>query len=115
MLSLVYVWLGSKISDHLGSQDLPLIFEELLGDGSELEFLPIMETASQMAWRRSLHHREDFIRDDHVAPSSLGIISFTGSSLTKMLQQAESRKKTTVFGCKSDPERFGVVGGLTRI
>ena len=91
-------------------KDTPL-FEELLGDGSDigisLEY-SVQEKPEGLAQAFILG--EDFIGDDSVC-LILGDNIYYGGGLSKMLQRASSKKVgATVFGYHvTDPERFGVV------
>lgn len=91
-------------------KDLPL-FEELLGDGSELGIslsYEIQDEPNGLA--EAFIIGEDFIGNDNVA-MVLGDNIFFGSSFTPILRKAAQREHgATVFGYRvKDPERFGVV------
>ena len=91
-------------------QDLPR-FEELLGSGEELGIsLHYAEQPSPDGLAQAFIIGEEFIGDDNVA-LILGDNIYYGTGMSKMLQQATSRKRgATVFGYHVyDPERFGVV------
>jgi glucose-1-phosphate thymidylyltransferase len=87
------------------------MFENLLGDGSEIGLslhYAIQEHPNGLA--EAFIIGEKFIGTDNVA-LILGDNIFFGQGFTQMLQKAASRKKgATVFGYRvKDPERFGVV------
>ena len=89
---------------------LPL-FEELLGDGSEIGMsfsYQVQEQPNGLAEAFILG--EDFIGNDSVA-LVLGDNIYYGSGLSKLVQDAAEKKNgATVFGYHvNDPERFGVV------
>ena len=91
-------------------QDTPR-FEELLGNGSELGIsieYAIQESPDGLA--QAFIIGEEFIGDDSVC-LILGDNIYYGGGLSKMLQNASSKKTgATVFGYHvNDPERFGVV------
>jgi glucose-1-phosphate thymidylyltransferase len=91
-------------------QDTPR-FEELLGNGSELGInieYAVQESPDGLA--QAFIIGEDFIGDDSVC-LILGDNIYYGGGLSKMLQNASSKKTgATVFGYHvNDPERFGVV------
>jgi len=91
-------------------QDLPR-FEDLLGDGTELGIsLNYAIQPSPDGLAQAFIIGEEFIGDDNVA-LILGDNIYYGRGMSKMLQQATSRKTgATVFGYHVyDPERFGVV------
>ena len=93
-------------------RDLP-IFEELLGDGSQLGMkmsYAVQESPRGLA--DAFIIGEKFIGDDRVA-LVLGDNIFYGQSFTRMLKEAvdkaENEQKATVFGYYvNDPERYGV-------
>lgn len=89
---------------------LPL-FEELLGDGSEIGMsfsYQVQEHPNGLAEAFILG--EDFIGNDSVA-LVLGDNIYYGSGLSKLVQNAAQKESgATVFGYHvNDPERFGVV------
>lgn len=89
---------------------LPL-FEELLGDGSEIGMsfsYQVQEHPNGLAEAFILG--EDFIGNDSVA-LVLGDNIYYGSGLSKLVQNAAQKENgATVFGYHvNDPERFGVV------
>ena len=89
---------------------LPL-FEELLGDGSEIGMsfsYQVQEHPNGLAEAFILG--EDFIGNDSVA-LVLGDNIYYGSGLSKLVQNAVQKESgATVFGYHvNDPERFGVV------
>ena len=89
---------------------LPL-FEELLGDGSEVGMsfsYQVQEHPNGLAEAFILG--EDFIGNDSVA-LVLGDNIYYGSGLSKLVQNAARKESgATVFGYHvNDPERFGVV------
>ncbi|WP_288395542.1 glucose-1-phosphate thymidylyltransferase RfbA [uncultured Vagococcus sp.] len=91
-------------------QDTPR-FEELLGNGSELGInieYAIQESPDGLA--QAFIIGEEFIGEDSVC-LILGDNIYYGGGLSKMLQNASSKKiGATVFGYHvNDPERFGVV------
>ncbi|MFW7363547.1 glucose-1-phosphate thymidylyltransferase RfbA [Vagococcus fluvialis] len=91
-------------------QDTPR-FEELLGDGTELGIrieYAVQESPDGLA--QAFIIGEEFIGDDSVC-LILGDNIYYGGGLSKMLQNASSKKSgATVFGYHvNDPERFGVV------
>ncbi|MGX7066978.1 glucose-1-phosphate thymidylyltransferase [Vagococcus fluvialis] len=91
-------------------QDTPR-FEELLGNGSELGInieYAVQESPDGLA--QAFIIGEEFIGDDSVC-LILGDNIYYGGGLSKMLQNASSKKTgATVFGYHvNDPERFGVV------
>lgn len=91
-------------------QDTPR-FEELLGNGSELGIsieYAIQESPDGLA--QAFIIGEEFIGEDSVC-LILGDNIYYGGGLSKMLQNASSKKTgATVFGYHvNDPERFGVV------
>ncbi|MEK4083013.1 glucose-1-phosphate thymidylyltransferase RfbA [Psychrobacillus sp. FSL K6-1415] len=90
--------------------DIPM-FEQLLGDGSELGIslcYRVQEKPEGLA--QAFLIGEDFIGKDSVA-LILGDNIFFGQGFTPILQKvAKSSKGATVFGYRvKDPERFGVV------
>lgn len=89
--------------------DLPN-FERLLGDGSDLGMkfsYKVQEVPNGLAQAFVLG--AEFLGEDDVC-LVLGDNIFYGANLTKLLEQASSRKDPTVFGYRvSDPERYGVV------
>lgn len=91
-------------------QDTPR-FEELLGNGSELGInieYAVQESPDGLA--QAFIIGEEFIGEDSVC-LILGDNIYYGGGLSKMLQNASSKKTgATVFGYHvNDPERFGVV------
>ncbi|MBO0437911.1 glucose-1-phosphate thymidylyltransferase RfbA [Vagococcus fluvialis] len=91
-------------------QDTPR-FEELLGNGSELGInieYAVQESPDGLA--QAFIIGEEFIGEDSVC-LILGDNIYYGGGLSKMLQNASSKKSgATVFGYHvNDPERFGVV------
>jgi glucose-1-phosphate thymidylyltransferase len=91
-------------------QDTPR-FEDLLGDGSNFGIsIEYAVQPSPDGLAQAFIIGADFIGDDSVC-LVLGDNIYHGAGLSKMLQNAASRKSgATVFGYHvNDPERFGVV------
>ena len=91
-------------------RDLP-VFEELLGDGSQLGMslkYAIQEAPNGLA--EAFIIGEEFIGDDNVA-LVLGDNIFYGQSFSKMLKEVAKREKgATIFGYYvRDPREYGVV------
>ena len=91
-------------------RDLP-VFEELLGDGSQLGMelhYAIQEAPNGLA--EAFIIGEEFIGDDNVA-LVLGDNIFYGQSFSKILKEAASRETgATIFGYYvRDPREYGVV------
>ena len=90
-------------------QDLPM-FERLLGDGSQLGMkfsYMVQEVPNGLS--RAFTIGQEFIGDDAVC-LVLGDNIFFGAELPRMLREASSSKRPTVFGYRvSNPGRYGVV------
>ena len=97
-------------------RDLP-VFEELLGDGSQLGMnlqYAVQEAPNGLA--EAFIIGEEFIGDDRVA-LVLGDNIFYGQSFSKMLREVAAREKgATIFGYYvRDPREYGAVYGKRKL